>query len=662
MNQPELFDLEQIQPDYSLTEPLIWIERISFWESLGAADHIREIRFRKGLNIIATEIATEADTEPVGHDVGKTLLMRLIRYCLGDDHYADEETRALIGEELINGYVLAHFVVDKKSWYVARPLGIGSTRGDSWCLRTNDIQRIKQPDGTSPYSAFVEELKRVTQSCYADIGLPGADDRLAQWQDVLGWLSRDQECLNRHRAEWRVAEAQSGPRVLKSTDAYLVMRMALDILGDDEIQALADHDQLLQKFRRNERMYESQRLSLDGARQSLIETCDAQDFSLINPAEGAMFGEAVINHATEKIKSLEGLKAELVKKFDLSLLQKKSTALTSQRIALAVKIEDLQPQKELLEKKIMEQEQQEDDAYLANLSKPDFDCEFYPNQETAKERGCPGFNKDVLKDHPDDPNIQRQRWISTSREKLQQIAEMLERLNDEKSGLESELAVVDQEINAKRDAFSDQKDGITKRIAHWELIKEQGRAYGKHSSQVMTLSLSLTDREQKTDVSLKKVAKARKESAQKIALLSQCYQAVIQQIVSSEAQASIRVDMTGIHPVVSKKSAGGTTLKSCAKVLAFDFGCLAASLCGLGHLPRLWMHDSPRSADTEDQLYHAEMLVSHWLESFYENSSIPFQQIWTTTSAPPQKLDNDTYVRDRLSARTPDGKLLKRNL
>lgn len=133
----------------------------------------------------------------------------------------------------------------------------------------------------------------------------------------------------------------------------------------------------------------------------------------------------------------------------------------------------------------------------------------------------------------------------------------------------------------------------------------------------------------------------------------------LQQIVSSEAEASIHIDLNGIHPKVSKKSAGGTTLKTCAKVLAFDFGCLAASLCGLGHLPRLWMHDSPRSADTEDQLYHSVMKVSHWLESFYEDKPIPFRQIWTTTSAPPELLDNNTYVRERLSARTPEGRLLE---
>ena len=661
MNQSEMFEREGIVPSYSLTSPLIWIERISLWEALGAEKPIREITFRQGLNIIATEIAQETDTKPVGHDVGKTLLMRIIRYCLGDDHYADEETRNAVGSEFPNGYVLAHIIVDDQSWYVARPLGLGSHRMDSWCFRTSNIERIKNPEETEPYTSFVTELNRVTQRCYADIGLPCADNRPAHWQDLLGWLSRDQECLNRHRAEWRVAEAQSGPRVLKATDAYLVMRMALDILGEEEIQKLGDHDKLQRRFRSDENEYEKLRSSLAGARFSLIETCENQKGALVDPAEDELFGEAVINHAAGQIKSLQRLQSDLAKEFDLTPLERRKGSLTKNQAKLEVEIEQLIADKELIEKTISELEQQENDAFVASFSKPDFACEFYSNQEIAKERGCPGFDKNVLENHPNDPDIRRQLEIQKFRDQLEFIDRQLVILKNEKQPIDADLEIVTKEMAEKSSQFVLQNDGITKCIAHWELIKQQGENYREHSKRMTHLAFSLKDRDRKTDESLKKITEARKESSQKITLLSTCYNAVIQQIVSADTEAAIRVDMTGVHPDIGKKSSSGATLKTCAQVLAFDFGCLAASLCGLGFMPRLWMHDSPRSADTEDQLYHSVMMVSHWLESFYEGRSIPFQQIWTTTSAPPKKLDNDTYVRDRLSARTQDGKLLKRN-
>lgn len=78
-------------------------------------------------------------------------------------------------------------------------------------------------------------------------------------------------------------------------------------------------------------------------------------------------------------------------------------------------------------------------------------------------------------------------------------------------------------------------------------------------------------------------------------------------------------------------------------------------------MPRFWIHDSPRAADTEDHLYHAIMEIVADFEKLTEPNEPIFQHIWTTTTPPPKKLDNDTYVRDRLHARSSEGKLLKKN-
>lgn len=73
---------------------------------------IREIPFRKGMNLIVDETPTSDDTD-TGNNVGKTTVLKLIDFCLGADQkiiYVDPETKKdvyrLVKDYLIEGKVL----------------------------------------------------------------------------------------------------------------------------------------------------------------------------------------------------------------------------------------------------------------------------------------------------------------------------------------------------------------------------------------------------------------------------------------------------------------------------------------------------------------------------------------------------------------------------
>lgn len=87
---------------------------------------------------------------------------------------------------------------------------------------------------------------------------------------------------------------------------------------------------------------------------------------------------------------------------------------------------------------------------------------------------------------------------------------------------------------------------------------------------------------------------------------------------------------------------------------------LKAGNCGDGHLPRIWMHDSPRTADTEDTLYHRLMQIVADLEAQFGEAPPTFQHIWTTTSTPPDNLNKEPFVCLRLHAHEETGRLFKR--
>lgn len=104
------------------------------------------------------------------------------------------------------------------------------------------------------------------------------------------------------------------------------------------------------------------------------------------------------------------------------------------------------------------------------------------------------------------------------------------------------------------------------------------------------------------------------------------------------------------------------TLSTSATVLGFDFACPIGYITGLGQLPGLFLHDSPREADMEDAMYHRMFDLAAHLEAVFAGAEPSFQYIVATTTPPPDELDREPYVRLRLDARQEDGLLLRRRL
>src|SRR5437763_703613 len=83
MTPPGLFQPE-LPPCPYPGEPAVWVKRLVLVRARSTGEEpIRNIEFRLGLNIISTRDEEPADASAVGHNVGKTLLVRLLRYCLG---------------------------------------------------------------------------------------------------------------------------------------------------------------------------------------------------------------------------------------------------------------------------------------------------------------------------------------------------------------------------------------------------------------------------------------------------------------------------------------------------------------------------------------------------------------------------------------------------
>lgn len=145
-------------------EPSVWLKRLVIVRERTAGQvPIRDIEFRLGLNVIRTKDEANNDAAAAGHNVGKTLLVRLLRYCLGDGQYANSNTRSRIRDVLSDGWVIALVRVAGTTWGVARPLGPSR---HSWCLSTENWQdMLADTAGLRPYAELQVALEKIVLSC-----------------------------------------------------------------------------------------------------------------------------------------------------------------------------------------------------------------------------------------------------------------------------------------------------------------------------------------------------------------------------------------------------------------------------------------------------------------------------------------------------------------
>ena len=660
MSQRSLLDEVPFEPDLSLGEPIIWIQRLVLLESLDAEEPLQDIEFRRGLNIIATEQAKPGDEKPIGHDVGKTMLVRIIRYLLGEEHYGDQSLQSNVAAKLPGAYAIGQFRVAGTTWCVSRPLGLNNGPSSSWCAITEDIDTLRTSDGHQKYRGFVAALNTATKKCYTSMALPHADKRPAEWKDLLGWLSRDQGCHFRHHAEWRVSESQAGPRVLKKEDSHLVMRMGLGLLRDIEIQGLNELENLRSEFSDREFRHRSLEAVLDQSEADLRSWLGDRDLAESDIPSGGFFGTVASGHAEEKIKSLENLLGDVLDAPDIQRLEKELATALGEQGAAQRHADDLDAKEQTFKETLAELKEQDDESFLLSLGTKRWQCAYWPtDRDAARAAGCPGETPAKTSNNGMDPrraaNIRlMEQEIEAIQPDIVEAKEQLDQANAKVNNARAErTAAVTRQMTAR--------DGILTEISSWRETKRQAELYRTRWEEFDTLDRVLLEKDSRLRTARDGLSEARKEIADDLAKLSICYSMIVRMIISPNAQGSVVVDGNGIRPIVRNASSQGTTLQTCGRVLAYDLACLAASITGVGYLPRLWMHDSPRAADTEDALYHRLMDVAGWLENAFGEDLPTFQHIWTTTSLPPEHLDCEPYVRLRLNGRGDNGeeKLLR---
>lgn len=644
MPMSTLFPLERepLKPSPDRREPTLWLQRLVILSAPNSKAIIRNIPFRRGLNIIRTQQMATQGGPVAGHSVGKTLLMRLIRYTLGEPTFGSEETQQSISaaKGLESAVVAAHWTVAGTDWIVIRPLKAAGP-DESFVVRSADWQvAVDSPVDKIPYRDFVQGVNDAALSDLPKFTLPRG--REAKWLDVLAWLSRDYQCGYRRSNDWRHEDSNAGPSLDREENS-LVMQWVMGVMSADEIALRVKHHDILKKRADQKRAGEREQKKIETLWQPLQAKLELS-------AEAEVEGEQ---------RSFEGVKPKKIVDDKVASLER----LKKDRIA-ASRVPELKSLSEQAAEKltVAEGEISGHRAVIEHVKKQISQYEADPTKPYARCQADPCWIKERAKATANDPA--KDSHLADFREQQSDAEQKLKDAQNLKKGLLKAAEDARTQLATEERRLAEELSGIDQLIGKWKACETDAATFQSLVTAAARTTNAAKQADDEIGTSLQTLDEARKPTRRKLNRISEVYEQILREIFGPDASGRIQVDGNGLQPMPDRKLApAGAALSVMTSVLAFDVSCLAASVYGLGQHPRFLMHDSPREGDMEGPLFRRLFEIVHELETqFSDANHVSFQYIVTTTSEPPAHLANPDgpYVVETLDATSENGRLLRR--
>jgi hypothetical protein len=657
--QHEMFE----PPKLSLTvparvkQPRLWVRRLAIWEEPGG-QKIRDISLRPGLNVVWSPDGFDDDNaaagvRAIGHGSGKTLFCRLVRYCLGEQRFADETQRERIALAFPNGIVGAEVMLDGVCWAVVRPLGI---RRRHVAIADGNLDEIAAGDGaTTSIDPLIEAIEQgiVTPGIASLARLhPGQK----AWPIALAWLTRDQECRFDDVLDWRspasgsdaplpASGRETGPR-------REALRAFLAAITEEEQHSRRIEETLRTDVANAEREISYMDWDRDRRRNRLIDQLGLAENSL---PDMPLLLEVFQKAADERL----AIAAELPTG-DMVELGQARKALQEAREELRradeerIRIEAQIP----AEKQVLTLLSSE----IPGLSSA---------AGSAASQVCP------ICEVPIDSALAEQCKLS---HKLHDEAECRARLtkkrqeiNDQTQkidGLEARLKTLQPTIALGRQYVEQAEKRVQAiesvrdaRASAWQTatrLKEGVERFAELSTERDAARKRLRSLEDKLSKERETLAAFRDKQGLTFGKISQKFSAIIRRLVNDSARGAVTLTGNGLEIVVDVDGDRRTAAIESLKVLAFDLACLCLSVEGSTRVPAFLVHDSPREADLGLSIYDELFRLMRELEALTETTA--FQYIVTTTTRPPNDLRCDPWLRLILRGAPGSERLMGRDL
>lgn len=643
------------------SSPRLWIERLAIFSELKTDHCIREITFRRGLNVIWAHeptSGTHTGVHAAGHGVGKTSLCLLIRYCLGDYSKSVTTLRDELASEFPNGGVGMVIHVEDQTHTVFRYFsayreGLVAAGSDLESLVDNGI-------GLQTYKEFESYLATAMMSTVSPRAIPETEQAI-EWRHLLAWLTRDQGARFKSFFAWREGEGIGFHR--PKLDPPIVMRAVLGLMEQEEADLLAHINSLEKSLKRaeleTERLQQEPNLIRRRIESELRAWLQVTDDLPLRTDD--LFKESVESKVFEARQLVETR---------LSEADKELGYFNNQLFTLRAEHNELEKQ------------------YL----KADENCRLYGQARSGNEKAVQEVNSrcdrlESLSGNCEDGNIPFQScsYIEEQIRKLRGSVDLKDRRDkailsvsaDDWRRREAEAKTIRDGIQMRLNAFRNQLSALERNGKSIQMKRDTAlieldrgkkllselerweKAFGSpETSELINISKKITKEfTDQVGFARAQLALRQSERSNRQRNLGQIMNELVQELFSDDTFGSF-VSRNDDNPFLLSVSGGEAYFV--LAVLLGDLACLLDSTDSGSAFPGFLIHDCPREADMSPILYEKLLFLMLQIEQQAYSDEIPYQYIVTTTSPPPESLKALPYLRETLDPSTDDGLLFRR--
>jgi hypothetical protein len=634
--------------------PRLWVRRLAIFSDPHTI--IRDVPLKPGLNIVWTPDMSSSGSRALAHGSGKTTFCRLLRACLGEPGYATDSQRSRIFARLPNGLSAAEILIDGVCWVAVRPLGLP---GGEYVVQAASIEDAVSRGRRDGDHAFIDPMLIETFFPRIVGATPPEVSREQIWDVLRTWLTRDQECRLADILAWRATQTQSRSRaqVLGETAKLTMVRLALRAL-DTEEQAAALHERELVAAAEDERRrqaYQQQRYldGLTGVRNALGANDEIGFDDTIDQKGLFSLAEAALTKA---------MRVDLPKSPDVSLIFARLNSLNEERRTLEAKQQGFV--------RVADAKRGEADRYRAEANLGEIDitqgrvrvcpiCRVSVEETLATGCGISLERCDLvaLKATINDKLVKAAQLLEEANgaaEEAKELEALINQLGPRQQALEAEAKSADTASRAARAGAKDVQDRIYRARRILDDVRSL-REVDMIAKPAPPATVSL-------DAVRAQLEAGRSRARAAIRTLEERYQGIMGAWLPEGVEGTVKLDGNGLR--VDAQFAGRGDVSTAAldslKIVAFDLAALHMAVEEEADLPAFLVHDSPREADLDGQLYERLFSLLHQWEMSAETPS--FQYIVTTTTAPPRDLQTDAHVRLRMSSTPADMRLFRMDI
>lgn len=661
-HQPELFPLTSgFRPDAAFTEPRLWVRELRVYRMLSPGDQniLRRISLRPGLNVLWARPgdrtrAAQLHTPGVsGHGTGKTTFCRFIRHVLGEPTFGNEEQRGRLRSTFPEGWIVAEVRLAGESWLVCRPFKIGP---HAICYRGRTIESLFADEtGRTPWDEYLRALDAALAEPLP-VATFAANPTPIRWVHILQWLSRDQECRFASLAELRHPDSESLAPDMAVEDRHFLFRAVLGLIDTAEQAELENNKTLL--ARRN--LAEKNAPLFRFRSESALKRLRKQWADFRTDLEGADFLEAMAGEGTHRADDAD---AALTQLGDPETLQTARTTLIREQAALhaaRLHVSESEGVLEWIAAQRRNLKGETTDAQLAEFVQRNFTPDRYCSQSLAAaiEFSCPLVRGRLLPaETVQEPSPAAQAEQLDTRERTEKLR--LDAARQKAAEIESAAQTAATVLQQEMHELDRRRGVLLEEAANGRALAAEAQRALVDQQEADKLEQSLGRLDKQIRASLEAQAAVRDQNRAALSVFGDGFGRVARAVLGDQVRGEIRFRGRQVRPTLTDRIDLSSAALETLKIICFDLAALIQGVERGGGHPRFLLHDGPREADMDAELYQRLFLLVVEMERAFEQRPLSFQYIVTTTEPPPPEVQTDPWLlAPTLSAVTPQGKFL----